>query len=80
MSTIAILDTDGTRTVVWGIGDTEEAARADAEQQEGYEPTQWERIATLTDEQAELVQQGMVGAADLKIDLSTRRFGGQVRA
>lgn len=76
--TIAILDTDGLRTVVWGIGETEDAARVDAAQHEAYEQTQWERLAVLTDEQEERVEHGTVGAADLGINLAPQRFGGQV--
>lgn len=62
---IAIIDTDGMSNVVWGLGETEAAARRDAASQEGYEATEWESVCELTDEQAERVNNGVVDVGTL---------------
>ena len=61
----AILDTDGFRLVVWGLGSTPEAARADAHEQEGYGATKWNRCVEISAARAERIRQGDVDAEDL---------------
>lgn len=62
---IAIIDTNGTENVVWGLGETEEEARQDAAEQENYTPTEWERVCELTDEQVQSVHNGAVAVSSL---------------
>ena len=64
---IALIDTDGTRLVVWGLGDTEGAALADAEQWDYMTDTgptglrgEWQRYAEVSDEQAAAIEAGAV--------------------
>ena len=56
----AIIDTDGTRLVYWGIGETEEAARCDAEEQEGYEETEHNATAEISDMLAREIDRGAI--------------------
>ena len=61
----AVIDTDGMRLVVWGLGETEDAARAEAADQEGYEETEWNRVVEISVERAAAIRAGDVGADDL---------------
>ncbi len=62
---IAILDTDGLRLVVWGLGRTEASARREAKRQQGYEETDHERVVQVGAERAREIRLGAVGADDL---------------
>lgn len=62
---IAILDTDGMRLVAWGVGQTEASARRDAKRQEGYAPTEHERVVTVSAARAHVIRRGDVAADDL---------------
>ena len=56
----AIIDTDGTRLVYWGIGETEEEARCDAEEQDGYAETEHNATVELSDMLAREIERGAV--------------------
>ena len=64
---IALIDTDGTRLVVWGLGETEEAALDDAEQWDYATDTgatdlrgEWQRYVEVSVEQAAAIEAGAV--------------------
>jgi hypothetical protein len=59
------IGSDGTRPVVWGIGDTEAAAMADAADQEGCPRQDDLRLAVVTGECAGIIRSGNVDASDL---------------
>jgi len=64
---IAAIGTDGTRDVVWGLGETEEAARADASTWLAGAcgaPVEL-RFAAVSSETAARVEMGVVGVAEL---------------
>jgi hypothetical protein len=62
---IAILDTNGMRLVVWGVGRTESAAQRDADQQNGYAPTEHARAVPITAAQALEIKRGVIDAETL---------------
>lgn len=64
MASYAVVGTDGTREVVWGIGATEEEARQDAERylddaQPPVDPSEL-TVHEITEAQAEVVRAGDV--------------------
>jgi len=56
---IAVIDTDGTRLVVWGLGETREAALADAAKWD-YEESDEQRYVEVTDEQTVAIRAGEI--------------------
>lgn len=56
---IALIDTDGTRLVVWGLGETRESALADAAEWD-YEEDEHQRFAEVTAEQAQAIEAGAI--------------------
>jgi hypothetical protein len=54
----AIIDSDGLRLVYWGIGRTEAAARADAEEQEAYAETPHNRCVEVSIDIANRIELG----------------------
>lgn len=67
MTMYAAIGTDGTREVVWGLGETEEAAVAEAcemGRQSGCDP-ELSRTVPVTAEQARRIDSGEIGAEDL---------------
>lgn len=74
MSTIqrfAAIGTDGMRPVAWGVGDSAEGAREGAGQYVPREGRGWRaavadlRIAPISEERAQRIEQGDVDASDL---------------
>lgn len=63
MTKFAAIGTDGTRNVVWGLGDSEDAALADAAGQEDVPADLTTRAVTAAD--AEAIEAGDVDAASL---------------
>lgn len=61
----AVVDTDGIGLVVWGLGDTEDVAYVDAEDQEGYEATEWQCVVPVSPERAADIELGGIDATDL---------------
>lgn len=59
MAKFAAIGTDGTRPVVWGLGDTEEAALVDAGLQDGVDGVEL-RTEPVSDVQASKIEQGVV--------------------
>lgn len=64
---IALIDTDGTRLVVWGLGETKKAALADAERWDYMTDTgasdlrgEWQRYEEVTAEQAAAIDGGAI--------------------
>lgn len=72
--TYAAIGTDGTREVVWGLGATEEDAEAEAREQARDAECDPELLRTVavTDEQAERIRAGVVGADDLGLGAEVR--------
>ena len=72
----AAIGTDGQRLVVWGLGETVEAAEADACAQEGYDESSIHNsIVECTQAAAELVRTGVValeGSTPLSYQAPTR--------
>lgn len=69
MTKYAAIGSDGTREVVWGLGDTAEAAESEACQagrDSGCDP-ELVRTVEVTPAQAARIQAGEVGARDLGI-------------
>lgn len=63
MAKFAAIGTDGTRLVVWGLGDTAEAALVDAGLQEGVDGVDL-RAVPVGPEQVAEIKRGGVGIAD----------------
>lgn len=61
----AVIDTDGTRIVVWGIGYTIEDARENAGRNDEYDRTNWGRIVVISPERMKRIESGDVSADDL---------------
>ena len=70
-TTYAIVDTDGMRLIVWGMGPTTQDARFDAQGQEGYEETEHNRVVKLTPDQVSDVVNGNVAWSADERDGST---------
>lgn len=56
----AIIDTDGMRLVYWGLGATEDKARVDAAEQEGYAETEHNACVEVSDMLAAAIGRGEI--------------------